>query len=106
MHQTFYIDADEEISSVIDRLKKSMAVDNYFVAPKRAIFLQSIVNLKLLKREGDKMKKHVILVTQEEVVLAMAARSGIDFQKSMAGADEVLDVELDSGLDELEIEKK
>ncbi|NTV41200.1 MAG: hypothetical protein HGA61_02915 [Candidatus Moranbacteria bacterium] len=105
MHQTFYIDADEEISSVIDRLRKSMAVDNYFVAPKRAIFLQSIVNLKLLKREAEKIKKHVILVTQEEVVAAMAARSGVDVRFSVDGSDEVLDVELKSDyLDNLDTE--
>jgi len=105
MHQTFYIDADEEISSVIDRLRKSMAVDNYFVAPKRAIFLQSIVNLKLLKREADKIKKHVILVTQEEVVIAMASRSGIDIQRSIDGSDEILDVELKAELEEPEVEE-
>ena len=52
MHQTFYIDIDEEISSVIDRLDKSVTTENYFVVPGRAIFLQSIVNLKLLKREA------------------------------------------------------
>ncbi len=94
MHHTFYIDVDEEISSVIDRLKRSMAVDNYFVAPKRAIFLQSIVNLKLLKREADKMRKRVILVTQEEIVAAMASRSGIEVQKTIEGVEENLNVEL------------
>jgi hypothetical protein len=93
MHQTFYIDVDEEISSVIDRLKKSMAFDNYFVVPRRAIFLQSIVNLKLLKREAEKAKKHVILVTQEEVVAAMAARSGVDVRSSIEGLDKILDSE-------------
>ncbi len=105
MHQTFYIDADEEISSVIDRLRRSMAVDNYFVAPKRAIFLQSIVNLKLLKREAEKIRKHVILVTQEEVVIAMATRSGLDVQKSIDGADEVLDTELEDDQQDIEIEE-
>jgi hypothetical protein len=105
MHQTFYIDVDEEISSVIDRLKKSMAVDNYFVAPKRAIFLQSIVNLKLLKREAEKMKKRVILVTQEKLVSAMAARSGVDVRSSIEGLDEVLDDELEEDYEDIEMDK-
>ncbi len=96
MHQTFYIEVDEEISSVIDRLKKSMALDNYFVVPKRAIFLQSIVNLKLLKREAEKARKHVILVTQEEVVAAMAVRSGVDVRSSIEGLDKILDAELEA----------
>ncbi len=71
---------EEEISSVIDRLNESEDVDNYFVVPKRAIFLQSIVNLKLLKREADKIGKHVIIVTQDEVGASMAERSGLVVQ--------------------------
>ncbi|KKP95022.1 MAG: hypothetical protein UR99_C0033G0001 [Candidatus Moranbacteria bacterium GW2011_GWD2_36_12] len=78
MQQTFYLDSEEEISSVIDRLNKSMAGDNYFVVPKRALFLQSIVNLKLLKREADKVEKKVFIVTQDEIGSSMAERSGIE----------------------------
>lgn len=85
MHQTFYIDVDEEISSVIDRLNKSMSVENYFVVPKRALFLQSIVNLKILKREADKLLKKVIIVTQDEMVESMAERCGIKTRHSIDG---------------------
>lgn len=77
MHQTFYIDIEEEISSVVDRLNKSMSVDNYFVVPKRALFLQSIVNLKLLKRESEKIGKQIFIVTQDEIGMSMAERCGI-----------------------------
>lgn len=77
MQQTFYLDIEEEISSVVDRLNKSMSTDNYFVVPKRALFLQSIVNLKLLKREADKVGKKVFIVTQDEIGASMAERSGI-----------------------------
>ncbi|MDD5396896.1 MAG: hypothetical protein PHW24_02440 [Candidatus Moranbacteria bacterium] len=83
MHQTFYIDIEEEISSVVDRLNKSMSVDNYFVVPKRALFLQSIVNLKLLKREADKVGKKVFIVTQDEIGASMAERSGIEVLASL-----------------------
>ena len=83
MHQTFYIDVNEEISSVIDRLNKSMSIDNYFVVPKRALFLQSIVNLKILKREADKVSKYVIIVTQDEIAAAMAERVGIEVRASL-----------------------
>jgi len=92
MHQTFYIDVDEEISSVIDRLNKSMSSDNYFVVPKRALFLQSIVNLKILKREADKISKRVIIVTQDEIAISMAERSGIEACTSLEGLDSSLDV--------------
>lgn len=87
MHQKFYIDTDEEISSVIDRLNKSMSKDNYFVVPKRAIFLQSIVNLKLLKREAEKTRKNIILVTQDDIGISMAHRSGIATCPSLEGIE-------------------
>lgn len=93
MHQTFYIDLDEEISSVIDRLNKSVAADNHFVVPKRAIFLQSIVNLKLLKREADKVGKHVVIVTQDEVGASMASRSGIDVRGTVEGLEMLCDTD-------------
>lgn len=83
MQQTFYIDVDEEISSVIDRLRKSVAQVNYFVLPKRALFLQSIVNLKLLKREADKQKKQVIIVTSDSVSASLAEKAGFMVKNSI-----------------------
>ena len=91
MHQTFYIDINEEISSVIDRLKKSMAKDNYFVVPKRALFIQSVVNLKLLKREADKIGKQVVIVTQDEIGASMAQRAGINVRFTLEGLESVSD---------------
>ncbi|NTW27155.1 MAG: hypothetical protein HGA36_02425 [Candidatus Moranbacteria bacterium] len=91
MHQTFYIDIEEEISSVVDRLNKSMSIENYFVVPKRALFLQSIVNLKLLKREADKVRKQVIIVTQDEIGASMAQRSGLEVRATLDGLEPASD---------------
>ncbi len=88
MHQTFYIDAEDEISSVIDKLNKAVSSENYFVVPKRAIFLQSIVNLKLLKREADKLGKHVVIVTQDEIGASMAQRSGLEVKHTIEGMEQ------------------
>lgn len=88
MHQTFYIDIDEEVSSVVDRLDKSMSFDNFFVIPKRAVVLQSAVNLKLLKREADKLNKRVFIVTLDETGASMAKRSGIEVLKSLEGIEQ------------------
>lgn len=83
MSQTFYIDLEEEISSVVDRLNKSISVDNFFVLPKRAIFLQSIVNLKLLKREAEKVGKRIVIVTQDEIGASMAKRCEIEVRAAL-----------------------
>lgn len=91
MHQTFYIEAEDEISSVIEKLRKSLAVDNYFVVPKRALFVQSIVNIKLLKREAEKARKGVVIVTADEQIMRMAERAGVKTQTSMEGLDFIED---------------
>lgn len=85
MQQTFYIDIDEEVSSVIDRLNKSMSGENYFVVPKHAFFLQSVVNLKLLQHEASKAGKKISIITQDEIGASMAQRLGIDTHPTLEG---------------------
>lgn len=78
MPQTFYIENDEEIISIIGRLRKSSAEENYFVFPKRALVLQSIVNLRLLLREAQKLGKKIVIVTQDEDGKRLAEKAGLD----------------------------
>ena len=54
---TIYIDIDDEITAIIDKLRGSSAKVVAFVLPKRATTLQSIVNMKLLKRAADQEKE-------------------------------------------------
>jgi hypothetical protein len=78
MPQTFYIETDEEIISVIGRLRQSSAEENIFVFPKRALVLQSIINLRLFQREAQKLEKKIILVSQDEVGRMLAEKIGIE----------------------------
>lgn len=77
MPQKFYIESDEEIISVIGRLRHSQNETNYFVFPKRSLVLQSIINLKLFQREAQKLGKKVIIVTQDEVGMMLAEKVGL-----------------------------
>lgn len=81
MPQTFYIENDEEIISVISRLRRSSDEENYFVFPKRALVLQSIVNLRLLQREAEKISKKIIIVTQDETGETLAKRAGLQSER-------------------------
>jgi hypothetical protein len=67
MAQIFYIESDEEIIGAIGRLRHSPEQENYFVFPKRALILQSVINLRLFQKEAQKMKKSIIIVTQDEI---------------------------------------
>jgi hypothetical protein len=88
MHKTFYVDVDEEVTSIIDRLKKSSVKENILVIPQRALILQSIVNLKLLKRESEKNKKQIMIITQDTHGQALVEKAGILVQSSMEGIEE------------------
>ncbi len=78
MPQTFYIESDEEIISVIGHLRKSSQEENIFVFPKRALVLQSIINLRLLEREAEKLGKKIVVVSQDEVGRMLAEKAGIE----------------------------
>ncbi|MFZ2193145.1 MAG: hypothetical protein WAV31_02790, partial [Candidatus Moraniibacteriota bacterium] len=65
MHQTFYIDIDEEITSIVEKLRKTKAPEAIMVVPKRSLLIQSIVNLKLLRKEADNLGVKISIITQD-----------------------------------------
>lgn len=74
---TLYLEIDEEIPSVIEKLKQHPADDVVFVVPVGASLLQSVVNVKLLKRTADKTKKRLAFVTTDPVARHVASQVGI-----------------------------
>lgn len=79
--RTIYIESTEEITSVIDRLKNIDAKDIVFVIPKGSMILQSIVNLKLLKKQARKHKKNIAIVTTDTIGRNLSTKAGIPVQK-------------------------
>lgn len=78
MHQTVYIDVDEEITSILDRVRQETTMDIFLVVPKGAMLLDSIINLKLLKKEAEKMGKVVSIVApNDNRARTMIERAGI-----------------------------
>jgi hypothetical protein len=82
-HKTLYIDIDEEITSIVDRVRKAQAIEIIIVAPKRALLLQSLVNLKLLKKETDRRRKRIMIVTQDRLGKKLIEKAGIMVQAKM-----------------------
>lgn len=81
MPEAHYIEIDEEIISVVSRLRNSKTVENIFILPKRSLILQSIINLKLLKREAEKLGKAVSIMTQDEQGMRLAEKAGLTVQE-------------------------
>lgn len=75
--KTIYIDVDEEITGIIDKVRSSSESIVALVLPKRATQLQSVVNMKLLKRTADQTDKKVVLITSEAKLLPLAGAAGL-----------------------------
>lgn len=86
---TIYIDVDDEITTIIDKLRGSPQKIVALVLPKRATVLQSIVNMKLLKRTADDANKQVVLITSEATLLPLAGSVGMYVAKSLQSKPEV-----------------
>jgi hypothetical protein len=72
-----YIDIEDEITGVIDKVLSSKNKVVALVLPKRTTVFQSAVNVKLLKKSASEHKKSIVLVTSEESVINLAGASGI-----------------------------
>jgi len=85
MRQTFYINPDEEIISVIGKIKNSPSMENILVIPPGSLVLQSIINLKLLKKESEKLGKQIMIVVQDKQSRQLIEKAGILAQSSLEG---------------------
>lgn len=86
---TIYIDVDDEITSIIDKLQNAKSDIVALVLPKRAAVLQSMVNMKLLKRASDNANKRLVLITSEAGLLPMAGAAGVYVAKNLQTAPEI-----------------
>jgi hypothetical protein len=84
-----YVDVDDEITSIIDKVDNSEHKVVALVLPKRAASLQSIVNMKLLKRSADTASKNVVLITSEHALLPLAGAAGLHVAKNLQTAPEI-----------------
>lgn len=77
MRKVIYIEIDEEVTSIYDRVKRAKQKDIYLVVPRKAILFQSMVNLKILKSKMDKEGKKLHLVTTDRIGTHLAGQVGI-----------------------------
>lgn len=77
MDEILYLEQDEEITSVIDKLKKSESNSVGLVIPRNCTLVHSIVNLKLLKKEAQNLNKEIALVTADKIGKNIAGQIGL-----------------------------
>lgn len=102
---TIYIDIDDEITGIIDKVRGSSGKVTALVLPKRAAVFQSIVNMKLLKRAADSSGKHLVLITSEAGLLPLAGAAGVHVAKTLSSKPEIPAAPKDLGDDEEPIQE-
>lgn len=77
MNQVVYLDPDNEITSVIEKIRRAQGEGVVLVMPKGSTLTQSIVNLKLMLRSATKEHKVILLVTNDKITKNLASQLGI-----------------------------
>lgn len=87
-----YVDIEDDITSIIDKVKGAEAPIIALVPPKRIGVLQSIVNLKLLQRAAKSVDKRVVLITNDQALSSLAAGVSIPVAKNLQSKPEVPEI--------------
>ncbi len=86
---TIYLEPDDDITAIVEKVESAENKVVALVLPKRAASLQSIVNMRLLKRNADKAGKSVVLITSEDSLLPLAGAAKIHVAKNLQSKPEV-----------------
>ena len=77
MPKLVYLEPDEEITDVIDKISKVDEESVSLVIPRGSTLANSIVNLKLLSKCGKELGKEVNLVTSDKIAKNLASQIGL-----------------------------
>lgn len=87
-----YIDVEDDITAIIDKVKEAKEKVVALVPPRHSGVLQSAVNLRLLSRMAEGAKKNVVLVTNNQALIALAAAAKIPVAKNLQSKPELAEV--------------
>lgn len=69
-----YFDSDDDITAIINKLEDIESSKVALIPPKRSTILQSVVNLKLLKKAAGANDNDMVLITKDPVILNVASQ--------------------------------
>lgn len=87
-----YIDVEDDITAIIERVKNSSEKIVALVPPKRVGVLQSVVNLRLLSRVAEKNDKHLVIVTGNPALTSLAGAAKIPVAKNLQSKPEIAEI--------------
>jgi hypothetical protein len=87
-----YIDVEDDITAIIGKIKASKEKIIALVPPKRVGILQSAVNLRLLERMASNANKRLVLITNNQALIALSAAAAIPVAKNLQSKPELAEI--------------
>jgi len=87
-----YIDVDDDVTAIIGKIKKAKEKIVAVVPPKHVGNLQSAVNLRLLDRMARADGKQLVLITNNQALVALAANAAIPVAKNLQSKPEIAEI--------------
>lgn len=87
-----YIDVEDDITAIIGKIKASKEKIIALVPPKRVGILQSAVNLRLLERMASNAHKRLVLITNNQALIGLAAAAAIPVAKNLQTKPELAEM--------------
>jgi hypothetical protein len=81
--ETVYIDVEDDVTSIIDKVTSSKADIVAVVMPKRSGSLQSVTNMRLLKKSSEQANKKMVLVTKDQAIMPLAGLAEVYVAESL-----------------------
>lgn len=97
-----YIDVEDDVTAIIGKIKTSKEKIVALVPPKRVGVLQSAVNLRLMDRIAKNSNKRLVLITNNQALIALSAAAAIPVAKNLQTKPEIAEIpvlEVDDGED-------
>ena len=97
-----YIDVEDDITAIIGKVKASKNKIVALVPPKRTGVIQSAVNLKLVHRATEQAGKHLVIISNNAALIALAGSAGVPVAKNLQSKPEMAEIpalEVDDGED-------
>lgn len=77
MNKVYYLEPDEEITKIVDRIRKTEEDGVVLVISRGSTIAQSIINLKLLQRNAKEHKKGIGIVSTDQITKNLADQLNI-----------------------------
>ena len=87
-----YIDVEDDITAIIGKIKAAEHEIVALVPPKRTGAIQSAVNLKLVQRAAERADKHVVIISNNAALTALAGAAHIPVAKNLQSRPEIAEV--------------